>query len=151
MTSIHFYHLTSSPLSRALPKLLEKCYASGTKTLVVADAERLDALDELLWTCDPNSFLPHGKSGSADDSRQPVLLVPGLPDAVQENAILCITNGTYLADSSNFSRVLDVFDGNDNDALSAARTRWKSYKDSGFELNYYQQTEAGGWQKKAVA
>ena len=36
MTEIGFYHLTQSPLERALPRLLEKAHASGARVVVMA-------------------------------------------------------------------------------------------------------------------
>ena len=44
-----------------------------------------------------------------------------------------------------------MFDGHDDEAVSAARQRWKAHKDSGHALTYWQQTERGGWEKKAEA
>jgi len=32
---------------------------------------------------------------------------------------------------------------------AGARQRWPGYLDQGFELSYWQKTEAGGWEKKA--
>ncbi len=79
MTAIQFYHLTATPLERALPKLLEKALAGGFRALLVAPSdERVEQLNQLLWTYDPNSFLPHGsvKDGHVDE--QPILLVSSL-------------------------------------------------------------------------
>ena len=40
-----------------------------------------------------------------------------------------------------------MFDGRD-ETMAAARQRWRGYLDQGFKLTYWQQTEAGGWEKK---
>ena len=51
MTEINFYHLTFSPLERALPKLLERTLEGGKRALVLAASEaRVDALNSQLWT-----------------------------------------------------------------------------------------------------
>jgi len=61
MAEVGFYHLTRAPLERALPRLLEKAREAGYRALVVAASEeRVAALDALLWTYDPASFLAHG-------------------------------------------------------------------------------------------
>ena len=41
-----------------------------------------------------------------------------------------------------------MFDGNDADAVEAARERWRRAKAAGHTLTYWQQTETG-WEKKA--
>lgn len=143
MGAIHFYHLTTTPLERALPKLLEKAYGSGARTCVVADSARISRLDELLWTYDPNSFLPHGIEGD----QHPILIAGELPAA---GDIVCITNGIRVENVSPYNRILDIFDGASEEGLKAARARWKGYKDAGCELHYYQQTSTGGWDKKAA-
>lgn len=150
MSAIHFYHLTSTPLERALPKLLEKSYAGGFRTVVLADAPRVDVLNELLWTYDPNSFLPHGSEKDGDASMHPILLASQLPGEVGEKEILFITNGSFAENPAPYDRVIDMFDGGNDASLTAARSRWKQYKDAGLELHYYQQTSAGSWGKKAA-
>jgi DNA polymerase III subunit chi len=42
---------------------------------------------------------------------------------------------------------LDLFDGNDEAALAAARRRWAAAKAAGHALSYWQQG-ARGWEKK---
>ncbi len=50
-------------------------------------------------------------------------------------------------DLADFERVFDLFDGNDEAAVVAARLRWKTARDGGHGVTYWQQTERG-WQKK---
>jgi DNA polymerase-3 subunit chi len=54
-----------------------------------------------------------------------------------------------VADFSKFDRVLDLFDGHDQEAVQAARVRWKARQDAGHDLAYWQQSPTGGWEKKA--
>ena len=44
-------------------------------------------------------------------------------------------------------RVLDLFDGNDESSLAAARRRWAAAKAAGHALSYWQQGPRG-WEKK---
>ena len=75
MTDIGFYHLQKWPLERALPKLLEKVLETGKRAVVIAGSEdRVEALNGLLWTYNPNSFLPHGTSRDGNAADQPVWL-----------------------------------------------------------------------------
>lgn len=149
MVSIHFYHLASTPLERALPKLLEKSYQGGYRTIVLADNDaQVAKLDTLLWTYDQDSFLPHGTTKDGAEA-QPILLTASMPPQAGEKEILFITSGVQPANTEGYERIIDMFDGSREESLSAARARWKHYKDSGAELFYYQQTASGSWEKKA--
>jgi len=151
MAQIQFYHLTATPLERALPKLLEKIIAGGFRAAVVAESEaRVEQLNQLLWTYDPGSFLPHGSAKDGHDEDQPIYLSTSVQTPNRAN-ILVITNGVNIEGSEAVERVVDIFDGNNPDALNAARKRWQDYKNAGYALSYLQQSESGGWQQKAVA
>jgi len=148
MTEVGFYHLTRTPLDRALPKLLEKVVAGGMRAVVIAGSdERVAALDAALWTYEQLSFLPHGsaRDGSAED--QPIWLTT---DDENPNgaSVLVLTDGVQSANVGQFARCLDMFDGRDAESVAAARERWKAMKSAGHTLAYWQQNEAGGWEKK---
>ncbi len=128
---IHFYHLTTTPLERALPKLLEKSYAGGFRTVVLTDEARVEKLNELLWTYDQDSFLPHGSARDGNAASHPILLTAAIPQDVGAKEILFITNGALAESPAPYDRVIDMFDGGSPESLSAARARWKNYKDSG--------------------
>lgn len=149
--SVQFYHLTRSPLERALPRLLLKIHAAGIRvTLVAGSAENADRLNKLLWTFDPDSFLPHGTPEDGDTEQQPILIAADLQTANQPT-IAIITDGSAVDTPEQFDKVLDLFDGQDEAEVSAARARWKDYRDKGCALTYLQQSEAGKWEEKARA
>ena len=61
MTNISFYHLIKRSLEHVLPKLLEKTLETGGRAVIFASSEeRVKEIDDLLWTYEPNSWLPHG-------------------------------------------------------------------------------------------
>jgi DNA polymerase-3 subunit chi len=150
MTDIGFYHLTRSPLERALPKLLEKAHASGARVVVMAgSAERVDALDQVLWTYDPASFLPHASARNGEAEAQPIWLTVD-DENPNEASILVLTDGASSERVAEYARCLEMFDGNDEAVVTTARERWRGYAAAGHALTYWQQTEAGGWEKKEV-
>lgn len=149
MTRIGFYHLQRSTLEQALPQILEKALAAGHRVVVMAGSpERVAALDDLLWTYDPASWLPHGAARDGDPALQPVWITD-----VEENPngadVLVLTDGVAASRIDSFARCLDLFDGNDPAAVQAARRRWTELRDGGLELTYFQQSERGGWVEKA--
>lgn len=147
MTEIGFYHLLATPLERALPKLLERGLAAGFRILVLAgSAERVDHLDAALWTYDDASFLPHGSRRDGRPERQPVWLTDSDENPNQAD-MLVLTDGAASTRLDTYRRCLDLFDGNDETALAAARERWRRAKEAGHVLTYWQQTPTG-WAKK---
>tara|TARA_B100000427_G_scaffold316281_1_gene311192 strand:+ start:71 stop:520 length:450 start_codon:yes stop_codon:yes gene_type:complete len=149
VTEISFYHLERSPLEQALPKLLEKTLSIGKRALVLASTEdRVENLAQVLWTYDPDAWLPHGtaKDGSPED--QPVWL--STEDETPNKAtFLFLTDGATSQWVDSYERCFELFDGRDPAAVQAARDRWKAYKAAGHDLSYLQQTPQGGWEKKA--
>lgn len=149
MTEVGFYHLTSTPLERALPRLLERALAEGHRIVVMAGSEeRVLALDGLLWSYSDASFLPHGTARDGNAPRQPVFLTAGdeNPNAA---TMLVLVDGAASAHLADFKRVCDMFDGNAAAAVASARERWRSAKAAGHALTYLQQTETG-WEKRAA-
>ncbi|WP_372000116.1 DNA polymerase III subunit chi [Tistrella mobilis] len=146
---IAFYHLTVTPLEQALPALLERVLAHDWRAVLRAgSAERVKALDSLLWTYDPDSFLPHGSQGDPLPERQPVWLTAG-DDMPNDPQVLVLVDGMDHPDPSGFVRVLDLFDGRDDLAVSAARDRWRVRKARGFALTYWRQRPDGRWERAA--
>ncbi len=147
MSRIGFYHLTKSPLERALPKLLEKALGAGNRCVVLCGSkERVAALDSMLWTYDPDSWLPHGQAPDGVPSQQPIWLT-GQDENPNRADVLFLVDGMTSDHLGSYTRCLDLFDGQDEAALAAARERWKAAKEAGHELEYWQQDEKSGWVK----
>lgn len=148
MTNISFYHLLHQPLSSALPKLLAKVHEAGMKAVIkVGSDEQMQALDDLLWTFDKNSFLPHGPVKSKSPEQQPILLTTGDENPAGAT-VLVLVDSMESDQMGKYDRCLEMFDGTDQEAVTAARARWKKYTEAGHDLTYWQQTEQGGWGKK---
>jgi DNA polymerase-3 subunit chi len=148
VTEIGFYHLTRSSIGEALPRLLERAVAAGHRILVRAASEaEVERLNSLLWTYGEASFLPHGSAEDGWSAEQPVYLTAD--DEVPNGAKLgCQCGGAEFAEIGQFARVLDLFDGGDEDAVAAARDRWRRYKAGGHALTYWQQSPTGGWAER---
>lgn len=147
MTEISFYHLTVRPLEWALPKLLERTLESGARGLVmVASEARVEALNAHLWTYDANSWLPHGAEKDGNASEQPIWLTAG-NDNPNGAGFLFLADGAVHDHVEGFDRVFELFDGRDDEAVAAARVRWKAYKAAGHVLSYWQQDDRGRWSK----
>ncbi|MDP4795741.1 MAG: DNA polymerase III subunit chi [Rhodospirillales bacterium] len=148
MTDIGFYHLTRSGLDQALPQLLQKTMAAGKRALVVLGSEqRVQWFNDYLWTFDASSWLPHGTPKEGDAKVQPIWLDVS-DDNPNKAEFLFLADGGTSNRIGEFERCFDLFDGHDDDAVADARGRWKTLKEAGHQLAYWQQGERG-WEKKA--
>ena len=143
---VDFYHLTASPLDRVLPRVAERVLADGGRLLIVAKEAQLPALDRLLWTYRPDSFLPHACSGGERDTDQPVLLSIELA-ATNGAKNVAIADGVWRDEALDFDRAFHFFD---EDRIVEARQAWKALADrAGIERRYWKQGESGGWEQLA--
>ena len=149
MTEIRFYHMERSNLEQTLPALVNKALQNGHKIIIKASNENdLEKLNEHLWTYNPNSFLPHGSAKDGHNAAQPVYLT--IKDENPNEAdVLILTQGAQSESLKDYKLVCEMLDGHNGEQIASARTRWKSYKEDGFEISYWQQGPQGGWENKA--
>ncbi len=146
MAEVGFYHLTRSAPEQALPRLLAHTLSAGQRALVLGPGQAsLDKLSEALWA--QPEWLPHGTPADGDPDLQPIWLTTE-PEPLNGARYLFLVDGAATDRLADFDRVFDLFDGNTEDALAAARLRWKAAKDAGHAVTYWQQTERS-WQRKA--
>ena len=143
---VDFYQLAGTPAEQVIASLGEKILSDGGKLLVVADDEGfLARLDRMLWEQGPESFLPHGLAGGADDARQPVLLSKN-PDAPNLARNLLIADGIWREAALSYERSFYLFDGA---TLEGARAAWKGIADrEGIQRRYWAQVD-GRWKQQA--
>ena len=148
MAQIGFYHLTRTSADAALPALLGRTLAAGERAVVLcATEERVAALDASLWLCIEPDWLPHGTTQTGHADLQPIWLTT--QDETPNGArFLFLIDGAATARLAEFTRVFDLFDGGNPEAVAAARERWRRAKTAGHELTYWQQG-ARGWEKKS--
>lgn len=149
MTDIRFYHLQRATLDELLPVLLEKARERGHRIVVkLGSPERVATIDTQLWTYRPEGFLAHGTKADGEADRQPIWLTT---DDENPNGadMLVLADGATCARIDGWAVLCDLFDGNDDDAVAAARRRWTEWKAAGHALTYWQQG-ARGWEKKAA-
>ncbi len=150
MAEILFFHLQSRPLEQVLPTILDRALSRGQKVVVqVGGQERMSALDDHLWIYADESFLPHVTALEADAALNPVVLTTQAHNPNAAQVRIC-ADGVRIPDAmQDYERVVLIFDGDDPEALAAAREDWKKARASGHAASYWQQDEAGRWEKKA--
>ncbi len=146
---VWFYHLERSSLDEVLPELLERTLARGWRAVVRGtDRERLEQLDDRLWTWKPESFIGHALDDAPEPERQPVLLTDTVGAPTNCADALFLVDDAEPGELEPFARCLILFDGRDEAAVKAARARWRTVKTAGHPVSYWKQAERG-WEKQA--
>ena len=84
--------------------------------MLAGSDERVEHLNQLLWTYDEASFLPHGSARDGNADRQPVFLTAG-EENPNNATMLVLVDGAPGTGLEAFQRVCDMFDGNDEAAV----------------------------------
>lgn len=149
---VSFYHLTTHPLEKVLPKILEKVYGGGLRALVLIDtAEQMQALNASLWTYSSGAFLPHGMDGSKlyDPAENPIWLTLE-PNNKNNASVLVLTGAQSINDLSSYRRCVHIFDGNDPSALTSAQEQRNRYQKNGHPIVYWKQSLNGNWDQVSL-
>ena len=131
------FYLIAKPRFREQPLLLvcelaRKAVHAGQPLLVLAaSAAPAEALDDLLWSFDPDEYLPHQIAGM-DEGEDEVEVLIAPPEASPALRALVLN----LRDEPvppGFERVLEVVPA-DESARAPLRARWRHYQSLGLEL-----------------
>lgn len=150
VTEVRFYHLIEQTIERVLPQLLELSLQRGWRVVVQASSEeRVEALDAHLWTYRDDSFLPHDTARSPDAADQPILITANDGNPNNATVRFLIDGAPLPVDTAQYERLVLIFDGNDDEAVTAARASWAQVKAQGHTASYWQPDDSGRWVQKA--
>ena len=151
MTEISFYHLQYSSAPTAVVRLVQKAADRKLPTLLLCQNEDMvKEVDELLWTFSTDAFIPHATDQDALTDQQPVLISSHHELPANHAELLVIQGRTAALDEAylkHFNKVMDVFDGSNDNDVAEARKRWAHYKKQGYTMTYWKQNQKGGWQQ----
>lgn len=132
------FYLIDKPRFREEPLLLvcelaRKAFDAGLPTLVLArDNAQAEAIDDLMWSFDPDAYLPHQIAGSdEEDELTPILILAPDTDSPMRPMVINLRDAAVEGD---FERVLEVVPA-DPAARTPLRERWKQYQARGLDLN----------------
>ena len=131
------FYLIAKPRFAAQPLLLvcelaRRACDSNQFTLVLArDTAQAEELDDLLWSFDPDAYIPHQIAGDDEDELAPVLIVPPGIEAPARPLVINLRDDAWTAACD---RVLEVVPA-DPAARGPLRERWKQYQALGYDLS----------------
>jgi len=135
MTSIDFYTHVDDRLAVAA-RIVAKAYAAhGTVRVLTPDAAATEALDRLLWTHPPLSFLPHCRMDSAIAPETPIWIDERLEHSGPA-AVLVNLHAEAPPFFSRFERLAEVVAA-DEAQVVAGRARFRFYRERGYELRQH--------------
>jgi len=108
-----------------------KAVAQGSSVYILTgNREQAQAMDDLLWTFQDTSFLPHSLTDRDMDA--PVLIGWEEPD-LQKPDILINLTATVPGCAASFNRAIEIV-GDDPEQRELGRNRYRQYRKLGFEL-----------------
>jgi DNA polymerase-3 subunit chi len=116
-------------------ELAKRGYAANLPILVLArDAAQAEALDDLMWSFDPDEYLPHqiAELDEGDDDT-PILIATPEMDLPARPLLINLRDA---APAGSYERVLEVVPA-DPSARGPLRERWKHYQSLGFDVNKF--------------
>ena len=109
---------------------------AGRRLLVYTkSAARLAKFDRLLWQFEATAFVPHVMTDDPLASITPVLLASKEPngEVAATGAWLLNLDTDCPANAGEYSRILEIVSEHPDDK-AAARARWRTYQQQGFDL-----------------
>jgi len=111
---------TESATYPLLAKLISKEYTADSTVLILTrDLAQAKIIDDLLWSFDDISFIPHG----INDAASPINISEQLPDNCPE---ILINLSSNIPDSPNCQRIIHIVDATNKIQL---RSHFKFYKE----------------------
>jgi DNA polymerase-3 subunit chi len=109
-------------------RLAEKAYLRELEVVLVSETpEDAAALDELLWTFNERSFVPHDVCRTGEPCGAPVKLTSDL-SAVDTADLLVNLSGRLPVGWERFARIAEIIDS-DAELRRRGRDRFKAYRD----------------------
>jgi len=92
MQQFSIYQTSDELLLKAIFLLIEKCYYSDLKSVVLTvDSEQQDMLNKNLWTYSRKQFIPHGSKIDPQPEKQPVYITDELQNPNQADVLIIIS------------------------------------------------------------
>lgn len=132
------FYLIAKPRFRDQPLLLvcelaRRGHDSGKPMLILArDRPQAEAIDDLLWSFDPDAYIPH-QIAREDDPGEDVPVLIASPEIAAALRPLTLNLRDQPVDGP-VERILEVVPA-DPTAREPLRQRWRAYQARSFQLN----------------
>ena len=140
MTQVDFYLLQDDSAQdrvRFACRLADKAYRLGKRVFIHTEsADQTRQLDDLLWTFQQDSFVPHAIYQAEQSNPPPVLLAHDAEPDASSHVLINLAAEVPLF-FSRFERVAELINGN-ADIRQQGRSRYSFYKTRGYPLRTHE-------------
>ena len=145
MTEIFFYKLKNTSIDLFLISLIEKSISKNWNSLVLLDnTERMEEINDLLWTFNDTSFIPHGSQSDLSPDKQNVYLTCNEENLNNSNIIFSI-DGIIINEPGNWNRCIYIFNEQNLKVTDELESYKREIKDFGYTLKSFEQDNNGKW------
>ena len=145
MTEIFFYKLKNTSIDLFLISLIEKSISKNWNSLVLLDnTERMEEINDLLWTFSDTSFIPHGSQSDSSPDKQNVYLTCNEENLNNSNIIFSI-DGIIVNEPDNWNRCIYIFNEQNLKVTDELESYKRKVKDFGYTLKSFEQDNNGKW------
>ncbi len=145
MTRVEFFFNVPDKLAK-VAELCEKAVAKGRQLTVFTPNDGMGQLVQQLWQQSPASFLPSSTPHDVASQFAPIIIDTDGEHLIQDDILINLQT-VYPPFFSRF-RVLVELVGVDEDDKVAARSRFKFYRDRGYQVK---STDVAGSQAASIS
>ena len=139
-----FYGVLS--VEKTLVSLLTKVYQEGQRAVVWLPTDRIDDINQLLWTEPAHSFLPHGADKDGNLDKQPIALTSNNINPNNASCLVLVQADTLPLNES-YERILYVFPIQSTGAQAKANLLKSEAEQAGHTTFLWAQDSTGKWKK----
>lgn len=114
-------------------KLIEKAYLKGHQIFVYCENEsQAHQIDELLWSFEPKSFIPHHIQGEGPNLPPPIQI--GYREHAKGFTDICINLSNQIPSFAHqFQRMIEIVP-QDEEQKQIKRQHFRFYKEQGYQI-----------------
>ena len=145
MTEIFFYKLKNLSIELFLISLVEKSISKNWNSTVLLDnIERMEEINDLMWTFNDTSFIPHGSQNDLNSDKQKVYLTCNEENLNNANIIFSI-DGIIVKKPDNWNRCIYIFNEQNLKVTDELELYKREIKDLNYVLKSFEQDDNGKW------
>lgn len=124
--SVSIYKLANQPFNKAFAKLVEVIVAKGEKLLIYCSKiEFVKQCDQLLWSYEQLSFLPHQMKGDNYLEEQKVYITDGLADNPHNAEVVLFYDTDRILIPKDFRRILYMLSSEESNFVDIISSQCK--------------------------
>ncbi|MGI4753316.1 MAG: DNA polymerase III subunit chi [Janthinobacterium lividum] len=152
MQQFSIYQTSDELLLKAIFLLIEKCYYSDLKSVVLTvDTEQQEMLNKNLWTYSRKQFIPHGSKVDPQPEKQPIYITDTLQNPNNASVLIIISPNNiekilqakeYVSD---FKRIIIITDLPED--LKKLNLKISQITEQENTIDCFTQDQRGSWNK----